>query len=303
MRQHREPSADHPIAFQVAAGLATARTPEGRLLAASRSAVILREADLPEVFYFPRENVDPSALTPTASKTWCPYKGEAAYDAVLGAPDKAWTYYDPFPAVADVAGHVAFYPDAATVGTEEIAAPAPEAIDVLRFWFEEAKPSQHFKRDAGFDAEIARRFGALHERAAAGEFEAWTRSADGTLALIVLLDQFSRNLHRGSPLAYAQDAAARAAADHAVARGFDLALAPDRRAFCYMPFLHAEDLGVQNRSVRLYEDRLPGAPNVRHAIEHRMDIHRYGRFRNRDEALRRGAYAPAPSPTDAEAAT
>ena len=292
MRQHREPSADHPIALEVASGLATARSPEGRLLAASRSAVILREADLPMVFYFPRENVDPSALTPTDTKTWCPYKGEAAYDAVLGAADKAWTYHDPFPAVGDVAGHTAFYPDAATVGTEEVAAPAPGAIDVLRFWFEETKPSQHFKRDAGFDAEIARRFGPLHERAAAGEFEGWTRSADGTLALIVLLDQFSRNLHRDSARAYAQDDAARAAADHAVARGFDLALEPERRAFCYMPFMHAEDLRGQNRSVRLYQDRLPGAANVRHARAHRDDIHRHGRFPNRDEALRRGPYAP-----------
>ena len=293
MREHREPNADHPIALEVAAGLATARSPEGRLLAASRSAVILREADYPAVFYFPRENVDPSALTPTETQTWCPYKSEAAYDAVLGAADKAWTYYDPFPAVGDIAGHTAFYPDAATVGTEALGAPPPDAVAVLRFWFEETKPSQHFKRDEAFDATIRDRFGALHERAAAGELEGWTQDPDGNLAIIVLLDQFSRNLHRGSPRAYAQDDAARRAADHAVARGFDLALSPERRAFCYMPFMHAEDMRGQNRSVRLYEDRLPGAANVRHALAHRTDIHRYGRFRNRDEALLRGDHAPA----------
>ena len=292
MREHREPSAEHPIALQVAEGLATARSPEGRLLAASRTAVILREADLKEVFYFPRENVDPAALTPTDTKTWCPYKGEAAYDAVLDQPDKAWTYYDPFPAVGDIAGHLAFYPEAASVGTEAIKAPPPEAVDVLSFWFEETKPSQHFKRDDAFDAAIRDRFFALHERAAAGECEGWLQDPSGNLALILVLDQISRNLYRSDPRAYAQDAAARAAADHAVARGFDLALEPTRRAFCYMPFLHAEDMRGQNRSVRLYEDRLPGAANVRHALEHRSDIHRYGRFPNRDQALLRGPFAP-----------
>lgn len=290
-REHREPGAGHPIALQVAEGLAAARSPEGRLLAASRSAIILCEADYDAVFYFPRENVDPSVLTPTETHTWCPYKGEAAYDAVLGTPDKAWTYYDPFPAVADVAGHVAFYPDAAAVGTKALGAPPPEAVGVLNFWFEETKPGQHFKREDAFDAEVRRRFGDLHARAAAGGCEGWTASPDGNLALILVLDQFSRNLYRDDARAFAQDDAGRAAADHAVARGFDLALGPDRRAFAYMPFMHAEDMRGQNRAVRLYEDRLPGAANVRHALEHRAEIHRYGRFRGRDEALRRGDFA------------
>ena len=288
MRETVAPTAEHPIAVQVAEGLATATAPSGRLLAASRSAVVLAEADIPRVTYFPRENVDPSALEPTGTKTWCPYKGEASYDAVLGELDQAWCYYDPAPAVADVAGHVAFHPEAARVGQEALPAPPPEAVAVLAFWFEEVRPGQRFRQDDAFDAEVGRRFGALLDRAAAGELGGWDREPDGALARIVLLDQFSRNVHRGSPRAFAQDAAARAAADHAVARGFDLALDPERRAFAYMPFMHAEDIAAQNRSARLYQDRLAGSESVRHALSHRAEIHRHGRFRGRDAALGRG---------------
>ena len=286
-RRTKNPGPDHPIALQVAEGLATATAPSGHLLAASRSAVVLAEADLPRVTYFPRENVDPSALVPTDHHTWCPYKGEAAYDAVLGAADKAWTYYDPAPAVADIAGHVAFYADAANVGQEALPSPSPDAVAVLSFWFEETKPGQRFKQDDALDAEIARRFGALHAAAANGELDEWTREPDGALARIVLLDQFSRNMFRGQARAFETDGLARAGADGMVARGFDLALAPERRAFAYMPFMHAEDMRGQNRSVRLYQDRLPGAENVRHALAHRAEIHRYGRFRGRDAALGR----------------
>ena len=286
-RQTRAPGPDHPIGVQVAGGLATATAPSGRLLAASRAAVVLAEADLPRVTYFPRENVDAGALEPTATKTWCPYKGEAAYDAVLGEADLAWTYYDPAPAVADIAGHVAFYPEAATVGQEALAAPPPDAVAVLSFWFDELRPGQRFKRDEAVDAEIGRRFGALHASAAEGGLEDWAASPDGALARVVMLDQFSRNLHRDDARAFAQDEAARAATDAMVARGFDLALAPERRAFCYLPFMHGEDIGTQNRSVRLYEGRLPGSDNVRYARAHRAEIHRHGRFRGRDAALGR----------------
>ena len=287
MREHREPSADHPIALQVARGLATATSPSGALLASSRSAVLLREADLPDVTYFPRENVDPGALVPTAKKTWCPYKGEAAYDAVLGEADKAWTYYDPFPAVADIAGHVAFYRDAAHVATEALPAPTPDAVTVLGFWFDELSPNHHFNRSDEVDEAIRERFGALHARAAAGGLSGWNGSPDGALALVIVLDQFSRNLYRGDPRAFAQDEAARAEADHLLSRGFDLALAPARRAFAYLPFMHAEDIAAQNRSVGLYARRLPASANLRHAIEHRDEIHRIGRFRGRDAALGR----------------
>ena len=286
-RQTQAPPPDHPVAAQVAEGLATATAPSGRLLAASRGAVVLAEADLPRVTYFPRENVDASVLEPTARTSWCPYKGQAAYDAVLGEPDRAWTYHDPAPAVADIAGHVAFYPDAATVGQEALPSPAPDAVAVLAFWFEEVRPGRWFERDDALDAEIARRFGQLHAAAANGALDAWSREPDGALARVVLLDQFSRNLHRGDARAYAQDGLAREAADGMVARGFDLALSPERRAFCYLPFMHAEDMRGQNRAVRLYQDRLPGAPNVRHALDHRAEIHRYGRFRGRDAALGR----------------
>lgn len=288
MKKTTPPTNDHPIALQVAEGLATATSPSGHLLAASRSAIVLAEADLPRVTYFPRANVDPSALAPTAHRTWCPYKGEAAYDAVLGTADQAWTYFDPAPDVADIAGHVAFYPEAAVVGQEALPGPSPDALSVLSFWFNETKPAQWFRRDDAFDAEIARRFGAMRDAAAAGEMDDWTREPDGALARIILLDQFSRNLFRGEARAFDADDLARAGADGMVSRGFDLALSPERRAFAYLPFMHAEDMRGQNRAVRLYKDRLPASQNVRHAMEHREDIHRYGRFKNRDNALGRG---------------
>ncbi|WP_081871680.1 DUF924 family protein [Parvularcula oceani] len=284
---HKEPGPDHPISTQRLAGLANATAPSGRLLAASTNAICLREADLAPVTYFPRRNVDPSALTPTAHETWCPFKGRAAYDAVLDEPDRAWTYYDPFPAVSAIAGHVAFYPDAAETGMEDLPAPAPEAEDVLRFWFDEVPAKKHFAKDEALDRRIAERFGGLQDTAARGRHDEWMRSPTGSLALLILLDQFSRNLHRGSARAFENDEKARHIADHAIGRGFDLAEPPERRAFVYLPFMHSEDLQDQNRSVRLYTERLPGAPNVAFALGHREEIHRHGRFRGRDAALGR----------------
>ena len=163
--------------------------------------------------------------------------------------------------------------------------------DVLDFWFA-GDGTRHraawFEQDAAFDAECARFADALHT-ARSGGFDRWADTARGMLALIVLLDQFSRNLHRCSPESYAADSQARALARDAVAHGFDRALHPVERSFIYLPFEHSEDLADQDESVRLFETlRLAlGDATVEYAYRHRDLIRRFGRFPHRNPVLGR----------------
>lgn len=159
--------------------------------------------------------------------------------------------------------------------------------DVLNFWFEETRPAQWWRRDAEFDAACARRFGPLHQKAAAGELDDWLGAPRSALALVILLDQFSRNFHRDRPAAFANDARARAVAEAAIDRGFDLEVPERERAFFYMPFEHSEDLADQDRAVALFAERCPGSDYLRHAEEHRAVIRRFGRFPHRNAALGR----------------
>ena len=157
--------------------------------------------------------------------------------------------------------------------------------DVLDFWFE-AGPDRWFRKDGQFDAEIARRFAALVEAARAGRCDRWTDSPEGSLALTVVLDQFPRNIHRGSPKAFASDPKALATAKGAIARGFDMELPADARQWLYMPFMHSEDLADQEMCVELckrsgLEDTLP------YAVEHADIIRRFGRFPHRNAVLGR----------------
>lgn len=162
------------------------------------------------------------------------------------------------------------------------------ARDVLTFWFEETDPKQQFRSDPDFDETIRARFGDLHTEAAEGTLDAWMETSEGALALIIVLDQFSRNLYRGRGEAFAQDEKARALARTAVERGHDTAVAPDRRAFFYMPFMHAEDLHDQDRCIELIKARLgEGSGNLPHAKWHRDVIEKFGRFPFRNAALGR----------------
>jgi uncharacterized protein (DUF924 family) len=163
--------------------------------------------------------------------------------------------------------------------------------DVLDFWFAGDATRYRavwFKQDAAFDADCARFADALHA-ARGGASDHWTGSARGMLALIVLLDQFSRNLHRGSPDSFAADAQARALARDAVARGFDRVLHPTERSFIYLPFEHSEDPADQDESVRLFETlRLAlGDSTVEYAYRHRDVIRRFRRFPHRNAVLGR----------------
>ena len=164
---------------------------------------------------------------------------------------------------------------------------AKDIDDVLHFWFVETKPFQWYRRDAAFDGLCRRRFGELHQRAARGRLNAWRARAGGALALIILLDQFSRNLFRDTPDAFACDAMALDIAEGAIRRRFDFRFGAKERAFFYMPFMHSEDLSVQERSVALFKARLPGSMNVPYAVEHHAIVKRFSRFPHRNKVLGR----------------
>lgn len=164
---------------------------------------------------------------------------------------------------------------------------------VLDFWFGPAPGEWRaawFEKSEAFDAECRAILGPLAARAAMGEFDAWLDTEDGSLALILLLDQAPRNLHRGTPLAFATDSAALKAARATVAKGFDRALAPVQRVFVYLPFEHAEDLAAQDESCALFR-ALPEtawrARVVEYADNHRDVIARFRRFPHRNAILGR----------------
>jgi uncharacterized protein (DUF924 family) len=172
---------------------------------------------------------------------------------------------------------------------------------LLDFWFGAPGSAEHdrprdiwFRAHAAFDAELRDRFLADHEAAAAGHLVAWLAAPDTCLALILLLDQLPRNLFRGSPSAYRCDADARAAAAHAVDRGFDRAAAPVRRWFFYLPFQHSEDLADQRRSLELFAS-LPPHENRDISLSatqrHYDIIARFGRFPHRNDVLGRPSTA------------
>lgn len=163
--------------------------------------------------------------------------------------------------------------------------PLPSPADILAFW-RQAGPEKWFAKDEAFDAEIRARFLAAHEAAAAGELSDWEATPEGVYALLILLDQFPRNLFRGSPRAFATDAMALAIAERAVARGFDKAIGLPERRFLYMPFMHAENLAHQERCVALCEEA-DDAEGVKHAIVHRDIIRDFGRFPHRNPVLGR----------------
>jgi uncharacterized protein (DUF924 family) len=160
--------------------------------------------------------------------------------------------------------------------------------EVLAFWFDPANRERWFERDPAFDAEIARRFAPSIEDAAAGRLDAFAGEPRGALALCVLLDQFPRNVWRGTPRAFAQDEAARRVADRAVAAGLDRGLPPEQRLFLYLPFEHSESLADQERSVALMAG-LGDAEWLDYARRHRDVIARFGRFPHRNEILGRAS--------------
>jgi len=180
--------------------------------------------------------------------------------------------------------------DLGTAGREVHAA----AQRVLAFWFGETPEDKWFAKDAALDRAIGDRFGALRDAVLATGAAGWDGDPDTLLAAIILLDQFSRNIHRGSAEAFAADALALDLTHRALARGWDEKIAPERRAFLYMPLMHAEDSEEQRLSVDCFT-RLGNPNNLDFAKAHRAVIDRFGRFPSRNTALGRVS-------TDAEAA-
>lgn len=160
--------------------------------------------------------------------------------------------------------------------------------DVLKFWFTDSSPKQWFTRNDAFDAAIRDTLGPLHARAVAGELDDWAATPRGALALMILLDQAPRNLHRGSARAFASDPAALRHARAAIAAGFDAGLSDDERLFFYLPFEHSEDLADQERCIELCRT-LATAQYVEYAERHRNVIARFGRFPHRNAVLGRAS--------------
>ncbi len=165
----------------------------------------------------------------------------------------------------------------------------PAATAILDFW-REAGPEKWFAKDDAFDADIRRRFLTAVEAAARGELSAWEETPDGVYALLLLLDQFPRNLYRGSPQAFAADPLALAVAERAIARGFDQAFENPERRFIYMPLMHSEDLADQQRCVALCE-AAEDPEGVKFAEIHRDIIRDFGRFPHRNPVLGRQSSA------------
>jgi uncharacterized protein (DUF924 family) len=156
---------------------------------------------------------------------------------------------------------------------------------ILRYWFEELEPEAWFRRDERVDATIRERFGALYEQLARIRPEQLTTPLEHVAAAIAL-DQFPRNMFRGTPRAFATDLLALSIAQHAIATGLDEQLAPQQRLFLYMPFQHSEDRAVQARSIELFT-RLGLGDNLDYAHRHKKIIDRFGRFPHRNEVLGR----------------
>ena len=157
---------------------------------------------------------------------------------------------------------------------------------VVAFW-KEAGPSMWFKKDDAFDARFRERFEAAHFAAARRELDHWAETPEGSLALMILLDQFPRNSFRGTAHSFATDPLARMFADRALKAGHDLETPGDIRRFFYLPLQHSEDMADQDRQVELFQTRMERADDDRWAEHHHGVIRRFGRFPHRNRVLGR----------------
>lgn len=166
----------------------------------------------------------------------------------------------------------------------------PEYEDVIRFWFDELEPKDWWKKDSQLDEHMAKRFMTIHQAAIGCELYPWRSTAIGRLAEIIVLDQFSRNIHRDTRLAFANDPLALGLAQEAVARRADQELTPVQRSFLYMPFMHSESAFIHEWALELFKKN--GIQNNLHfEIKHKAIIDRFGRYPHRNELLGRESTA------------
>ncbi len=164
------------------------------------------------------------------------------------------------------------------------------ATKVIQFWFEEIEPKQRFIKDPQFDELIRSRFGEAHQRAQQGLLASWREHSLGALAEIIILDQFSRNMFRESPLAFASDTLALMLAQEAIRRKFDKQLDNTRKAFLYMPFMHSESAEIHETALSLFDQ--PGLEdNYNFETRHKEIIDRFGRYPHRNKLLGRESTA------------
>lgn len=168
-----------------------------------------------------------------------------------------------------------------------------DPIEVLDYWLGAVGPQAWYAGGEDLDGEIAALFTPIWQAAHDGHLEHWAHGAVGTLAYLIVCDQFSRNIHRGTALAFATDARARDAARRALKAGWDMDAPEPERQFFYMPFEHSEDIDDQDLAVALMAERMPSHPDMAlHARAHREVIARFGRFPFRNAALGRVSTAP-----------
>lgn len=161
---------------------------------------------------------------------------------------------------------------------------------ILKFWFEEVKQSQWWKKDADFDQLISAKFSDIHAKAVQCELFEWRQYARGRLAEIIVLDQFSRNMFRDSPLAFAHDHMALVLAQEAVSLGVDKQLNPRERGFIYLPFMHSESVKIHELAEKLYryhKDNSGGESGLEWEMKHKVIIERFGRYPHRNIILGR----------------
>ena len=166
---------------------------------------------------------------------------------------------------------------------------APE--DVLKFWLDEVGPKGWYEQSEALDQKISQRFENAYIQACEGRFGLWLTYPNGTLAYIILMDQFPRAMFRGSGKSFATDKYATAAAKAAIDRRWDMRIDEPARQFFYLPLMHSENLCDQDRCIRLICERMPkfGDENMLHARAHREVIRQFGRFPYRNAALKRGS--------------
>lgn len=160
--------------------------------------------------------------------------------------------------------------------------------DVLTFWFEETHAAQWFQVNPDFDALVREKFADIYDKGKRGILDDWRRDADGCLALCIVLDQFPRNMFRGTRDAFATDAQGLVAAKFAVAKGFDQVLPPLKRRFIYLPYEHSENLNDQRKCVELFEKMKKDDPlGHEYALRHLKVIEQFSRFPHRNAVLGR----------------
>jgi uncharacterized protein (DUF924 family) len=159
--------------------------------------------------------------------------------------------------------------------------------EILEFWFRTLQPSDWYTKSDELDARITDQFEATYNRVVAGETSHWRDTPDGRLAEIIVLDQFSRNMFRGTPKSFAADPLALALAQETVRAGYDRKLEMQRRVFVYMPYMHSESGIVHEKAMDLFGD----TPNIKYEVKHKAIIDQFGRYPHRNDILGRKSTA------------